>query len=259
MVNIAVRWVTDLVTRKPGLIAVVGDSHSLFCFCEIDEARIYWRGPVLMHRVGRDGVASILPRRFPLRRFDGIVFVFGEIDCRVHVARVAARLAISTDAVVDDLVPRYIASIREFRAGYSGRIAISCVIPPAAATLPIAAVMTAAEACLQQVQIRRYMNTLLRRAAAEHGLDFVDFYDAFAVDAGEIDPARSDQGVHIDPRQTGPVLAATAAALALPLTPQPLDRDIFLWPVGNYWRRRRQLLDQWFKDRTARILRRPPA
>jgi hypothetical protein len=36
-----------------------------------------------------------------------------------------------------------------------------------------------------------------------------------------------------------------------------LDRDIFLWPVGNYWRRRRQLLDQWFKARTARILRRP--
>jgi hypothetical protein len=249
MTRMVKRWISDVVLRAPNLIAVVGDSHSLFCFSEIDEARVFWRGPVLMHRVGRDGVTSILPPRFPTRRFKGIIFMFGEIDCRIHVQVIAARQSAPVEAVIDDLVTRYIAAIVKFREIFSGQVAVSCVIPPAALTLPVGLDETVAEASQQQVRIRRRLNRRLSDLATENGIAFIDFYDEFATATGDLDVTLSDGGVHLDPKRSQPILNATAASLGRALTHRPLDRDIFLLAAGNYWRRQRQLLDRRLKGR----------
>ena len=116
-----------LASRKR--IGVIGDSHSLFCFCEVAEASIFWRGPISMHRVGRDGLLSVLPPKCRLSDYDALVIVFGEIDCRAHVPNIATRKGLSLDAVIEDLAVRYVAAIAAVRGGFSGPIggASDCV------------------------------------------------------------------------------------------------------------------------------------
>ena len=95
------------------------------------------------------------------------------------------------------------------------------------------------------------LNHKLRALCAANGISFVDFYDAYATNAGELEASLSDGGLHIDPKQTKPIVQLTAACLGIPLTHRPLDRDLFLIPVGNYVRRRRQLIDLWFKSKIS--------
>lgn len=73
------------------------------------------------------------------------------------------------------------------------------------------------------------------------------YCEVAAAETGELKPGMSDGVVHIGRGQTRAIVEATVASLEMPLTYRPLDRDIFLIPVGYYWRRRRQLLDVWFK------------
>ena len=227
-------------------LCVIGDSHSLFCYCEVAEASIFWLGPVLMHRIARDGLQSVLPRRCKLARFDALVLVFGEIDCRVHVTGIAKRDGKPVAAVVEDLVARFVAVIGDVQREFAKPIAICCVIPPMP-PLALEPGETQDGACRVQVDIRRLMNDRLRVLAAGRGIRFIDFYDAYAAETGELKPGMSDGVVHIGRGQTRAIVEATVASLEMPLTYRPLDRDIFLIPVGYYWRRRRQLLDVWFK------------
>ena len=240
-----------LASRKR--IGVIGDSHSLFCFCEVAEASIFWRGPISMHRVGRDGLLSVLPPKCRLSDYDALVIVFGEIDCRAHVPSIATRKGLSLDAVIEDLAVRYVAAIAAVRGGFSGPIAICCVIPPAGATLPLEPGEDMAVAVRGQVYIRRLLNARLRALGGAAGLLFVDFYDAYATATGELQPSLSDGALLVSPKQTQAIVTATAATLGLALTHKPIDRDVFLIPVGNYWRRRRQLVDVWFKAQLKRM------
>jgi hypothetical protein len=227
-------------------LCVIGDSHSLFCFCETAEASIFWLGPVLMHRIARDGLRSVLPRRCKLARFDALVLVFGEIDCRVHVTSIAKRDGKPVAAVVEDLAARFVSAIADIQREFAKPIAICCVIPPMS-TLALEPGETQEEARRSQVGIRRLMNDRLRTFAAGRDIRFIDFYDDYAAETGELLPGMSDGVVHIGRGKTKPIVDATAATLGVPLTYRPIDRDIFLIPVGYYWRRRRQLLDVWFK------------
>lgn len=237
-------------------LCVAGDSHSLFCFCEVAEASIFWLGPVLMHRVARDGLRSVLPRSCRLGDYDALFLVFGEIDCRVHVANIAARDGLPVAAVVEDLAARFVVAIGDVQRDCAKPIAICCVIPPMA-TLALQPGETQDEARRSQIGVRRLMNERLRALAAERGIRFIDFYDAYAAKTGELEPSLSDGVVHIGRGQTKAIVDATAACLGVPLTYRPIDRDIFLIPVGYYWRRRRQLLDVWFKRQLKFLTGRP--
>lgn len=234
-------------------ICIIGDSHSLFCFCEVAEASIFWLGPISMHRIGRDGLESVLPRNCRLNDFNAVILAFGEIDCRAHVPKIAERKSTSVDVVVDDLADRYIAAVVQAHKSFQGLAAICCVIPPAAHTLPLEPGETLDEVRERQLYIRRRLNLRLGILAKQYSLRFIDFYDAYANGQGELEPALSDGGLHIDPKQTKPIVAITANCLEIPLTHRPLDRDVFLIPVGNYWRRKRQLVDIWFKSRLKRM------
>lgn len=237
-------------------LCVIGDSHSLFCYCEVAEASIFWLGPDLMHRIARDGLQSVLPRRCKLARFDALVLVFGEIDCRIHVRNIAKRDGKPVADVVEELVARFVTAIGDVQREFAKPIAICCVIPPMS-ILALEPGETQEGARRNQVGIRCLMNDRLRTLAAGRGIRFIDFYDAYAAKTGELKPSLSDGVVHIGRGQTKAIVDATAACLGVPLTYRPIDRDIFLIPVGYYWRRRRQLLDVWFKRQLKFLTGRP--
>jgi hypothetical protein len=235
-------------------VGVVGDSHSVFCFAEMVEARIYWRGPTLMHRVARDGIDAILPRRFKASSFDALIFVFGEIDCRMHVTPVALKSGRSIEHVVDDLAARYIARVTHFRRTFCGAVSIMGVIPSAASMIPVARDETSAVARQRQVNIRRRLNARLKSLADANAIGFIDVHDAYADADGELQAQYWDGNVHIAPNQTRTIVDAAAASLNLPLTYRRLNQDVFLIPVGNYWKRRRELVNAWAKKRWRAVI-----
>jgi hypothetical protein len=88
-------------------VRVVGDSHSVNSFCNINEEKGDWKFyddgrfftvpfsiynmyGVTMHRIGRDGLSLLEKwRRDIIGALEGdvLVFVFGEIDVRCHILK----------------------------------------------------------------------------------------------------------------------------------------------------------------------------
>src|SRR5690242_3783812 len=91
------------------MIRVFGDSHAKYLFDNIRGIEVNWLGPVTMHRVGRDGLWFL--REKHLAPDDWLLTVFGEIDARCHVGRIADERNTSYEEVAFDLVARYIRSI----------------------------------------------------------------------------------------------------------------------------------------------------
>ena len=211
------------MNRRPKQrLFVVGDSHALYCYAGIQGAKIYWLGPITMHRVGRDGIDSVLPHRLvkKLRSGDYVIFSFGEIDCRNHVERVAETENTNWQAVTDRLVARFLRTIAAFSAERGVIAGIGCVVPPSGA-----AALTSLSA---QSRIRKYLNSKLASAAYEGDLRFIDFYDEYSDHGGSLKYPDSHL-VHIDPQRTDRVAAAVNRTLGTEFGYMPIERDIFLY------------------------------
>lgn len=61
-----------------------------------------WVGPRLMHSIARDGVSSPITHFTRMDRRGRLVAVFGEIDCRIHLARHPERTTKQSLAWVSD-------------------------------------------------------------------------------------------------------------------------------------------------------------
>lgn len=185
-------------------LMTLGDSHSLYSFAGVAEAKIYWRGPVTMHRAARDGISSLVPKNCRPINSDVLVLSFGEIDSRTHVARVARQNGRSSMDEADALCDRFQLALDRFKAKCPARLALACIGPFNPAYLEYEGYETE-DACRADVKaIRNRMN--VRMAAM--GVAFVDFRAGYSNPDGSIIPAFSDDNVHIDPRHSEPVLAA---------------------------------------------------
>jgi hypothetical protein len=220
-------------------LITLGDSHSLYSFAGIREARIYWRGPVTMHRAARDGIASLIPKN--CRPIDGdvVVLSFGEIDSRVHVARIGRENGRTSIEEADALCDRFQMALDRFKATCPARVAIACIGPFNPAYLEYNGYENEA-ACRADVKvIRDRMNDRM----AKMGVAFVDFRDGYSNPDGSIIPSLSDNNVHIDPRNSEPVLAALKQAVggqfSLRQPPWPPD-SLAEKPYQSPWKRFRR-------------------
>tara|TARA_R110000850_G_scaffold41950_8_gene108082 strand:- start:258 stop:944 length:687 start_codon:yes stop_codon:yes gene_type:complete len=180
-------------------VAVFGDSHAEALFAAFPSVHIYWIGPVTMHRIGRDGIASMLTprwgfsrfRRHILRRYDHVLLSFGEIDSREHIERIARKKAIDIEVVVDDLTERYLDAVEDY-FGVSKVPVILCVPP-----------VTPYANTTEQKDLRDRVNALLAMKCESRGISFLDYYKAAPLDDRRIADGHHDGNVHFDPAATG--------------------------------------------------------
>ncbi|CAN7625275.1 SGNH/GDSL hydrolase family protein [Aminobacter sp. LjRoot7] len=217
----------------------LGDSHSLYSFAGVAEAKIYWRGPVTMHRAARDGIASLLPKNCRPKAGDVLILSLGEIDSRVHVPRIARLNARSSLEEAEALLGRFEVALKHFRAKCPATVALASLVPFNPAYLEYDGYENA-EACRADTKaVRDRMNARM----ASMGVPFVDFHDGYANADGSIQPRFSDNNVHIDPRHSEPVLAALRETFGREFTsrqpPWPPD-SLAEKPYQSPWKRFRR-------------------
>ncbi len=188
------------------VLRVLGDSHSLWSYAGIEEARIYWRGPRTMHRAARDGIESLVPWWLRFKADDYLILSFGDIDARVHIPRLAKLNGRTELQEVELLCDRFQTALDEFRSRCPATIAVSCLIPfPPDYDGDHG----------KQREIRNRMNERL----SSLGVPFIDYRAAFDAGDGTIRKDLWDQTVHILPSAARPVAIAVEHALGIKTTP----------------------------------------
>ncbi|MDH4985233.1 SGNH/GDSL hydrolase family protein [Aminobacter anthyllidis] len=227
-------------------LMTLGDSHSLFSFAGVSNARIFWRGPVTMHRAARDGIASLVPKNCRPEVGDVLILSFGEIDSRTHIPRLARANGRPTSEEADLLLDRFEQALLHFRASCPAIVALSCIVPFNPAFLEPQWYGSDEECRVNVKDIRDRMNARM----AAMGVPFIDFRAGYSLPDGSIAPAFSDDNVHIDARHSEPVLAALHAALPgdfsfrePPWPPHPLAEG----PYQSPWKRFRRAVRARFK------------
>jgi len=195
------------------MITTFGDSHSWFLFGDVPAIDANHIGPVTMHRVGRDDAWFIRDHDIPAGHL--VLCVFGEIDVRCHVGKIADREGVSRLAVVEDLVRRY---LRAIRGRWPGRLAVMGVLPPASNETIMNQDYPWYGSWSDRIVIRRAVNAELLRQCAPLGIAYLDVPQIYAGPEGGLDHRFSDGHVHIDRRFRWPMLKNLEALSGIPLS-----------------------------------------
>lgn len=215
----ALEYMRNIFSGQPKLLPVrlhvFGDSHASACFDRFTDANIYWLGPLTMHRVGRDGADFVL-KYVPISEPDDLfVFVFGEIDVRCHIIRIAEKKGRTPEMVVNDLVDRFINSIEEVMKGRSGRVVICSVVPPSTFSgdpnYPTCGTLR------DRVAIQTMLNEKLRSSAGKSKFLYLDFARFYVDRKGGLCIGRSDGAVHIGLDHTKPIRDELARLIGEPI------------------------------------------
>jgi hypothetical protein len=215
-------------------IAVFGDSHSVFNFAAYREVEIYWLGPVTMHRVGRDGLRSLLTyrggflpwNRNKLQNYDLVFASFGEIDCRAHIDVIAAKTGQSLENITADLARRYVDALCIY---FADNIKNLCVM----GVPPVASLATYTGQVAAQVALRRALNVELKRVCKGAGIAFIDYWQDAPQTNGIINDGWHDGNQHFDPSKTQFLGKALADITGHPLTFSLLTTNHFSRTKGE--------------------------
>jgi hypothetical protein len=174
---------------------VVGDSH-VFTFLEAGHVLPVWLGAVTMHRVGRDGPAFLTLSELQVQRGLDVVFCFGEIDVRAHVARQAETRSIPVEAVVTELVDRYLDALDRICDRPGARVFVATPVPPRspAAGSPHAA--PDLSPLTGRIAVARILAETLANGVLGRGLGLIDLHAALRDPDGLMRAACGSDGVH---------------------------------------------------------------
>ncbi len=178
-------------------ILVFGDSHSEYCFSGIARCAPHLVGFHTMHRIGRDGLGILDIRAQGARAGDTAVFIFGEIDVRLHIGRQKDERGRDPDAVIDDLAARYFHTLAINAARNPDvRMIVSSVVPPSERTPQ--EVQPKHGTLSDRVLYARHLNDRLRRLCREHGYGYLDLHSPFALEDGSMNTAFCRDTVHVN-------------------------------------------------------------
>ena len=90
---------------------VFGDSHSVACFGRISEIDMHWVRTVTNHPVLVGDGADFRSQGITIRPGDILIFVFGEIDVRAHIGRIADATGLPRRELLEELVDAFLTSI----------------------------------------------------------------------------------------------------------------------------------------------------
>lgn len=212
---------------------VFGDSHSAFCFDRVPEAQIHWLGARTMHRFSSEA-SSVLQRCVGAATpGDVFVFVFGEIDVRCHLLKVATRTGAPLSAVIEDLAERYALSIACAMTAFEGCHAV--LLQPPFPTdrrpnpdLPFVGTLD------QRIEAHRMLSVQLNIEAHKHGIKYLGFPKKYSAQRGDLCRKYSDDGVHIMPVEAGKLVSSLSSLLGKRLSFERAWGDIFARRINYY-------------------------
>lgn len=186
-------------------LLVFGDSHALYCFDRIHEAEVFWLGPVTLHRAARDQLWFL--DGADLSKYI-VILIFGEIDVRCHLARIADQQSRPVSAIISELLDRYFREVSRCATDLKAADVIVCSVPPPAdgeglqnADFPVYG------SWLERAKITIFLNQELSRRAAANNVKFLDFHDCYSLPDGRFDPSKSDGSVHVARDQTDALIS----------------------------------------------------
>lgn len=217
------------------IIHCVGDSHANF-FSGFDEMQPEWPaqnvknrlsflrsyriGPVLAYKLCEYGTTSMGREKLELllntlQPGSHLLFCFGEIDCRAHVLLQSKKQDRSPEAVVDDVVARYLSVIKEV-AG-SGFLPLIWNVIPSAPTgindrITVPPQYLFHGSCEERNEITRVFNQRLKKGALENNIPFLDIFDQLLSADGTVDRSYYSDEIHLSQKAMPMALKALAQA-----------------------------------------------
>jgi hypothetical protein len=201
---------------------VFGDSHGNYLFARTESTGLYCIPGRTMHRIGRDGASDML-RQIQPEPDDVIIFVFGEIDVRCHMLRIAASKGLSVEAEADDLATRYVAALTEAIKSlpHQPKICVMGIVPPIDPLVPnpiLPNVGTLAERLVAWF----LLDKALAARAHQAGYTFVAIPRSYHSRDGSLKRRYSDGHAHIAKDCTEAAVRAVEKSLGISLGFRPL-------------------------------------
>ncbi|MEL6062275.1 MULTISPECIES: hypothetical protein [unclassified Methylobacterium] len=205
-------------------VYVFGDSHGQYLFARAGAATAYCLPGHTMHRAGRDGVQQLLASIKPAPG-DDYIFVFGEIDVRRHLIRVAGEKGWTYQEAVTDLADRYFAALHAALDALEPRPRVSLlgVVPPF--NPPRGAHAQQPHGPLRDRLVVWYLlNEALKLRAGEAGFHFIPIPKIYYARDASLKLRYSDGFAHIAKDCTKPFVRAVEKELGVDLSFRPLPR-----------------------------------
>ncbi|NTE86912.1 hypothetical protein [Agrobacterium rubi] len=179
-------------------IYVFGDSHSAYCFECLVDSKIYWLGPVTMHRIARDGtafVSQLVPR---FEDGDVALFMVGEIDIRCHLIPISEARQKPIDDVAKELATGFISRLALLQKSQQHiKVVVTQPLFPTDrrpnSDLPFRGDVTT------RVHAHRLLSGHLDRLCHDAGLHFLLMPSKYKDKDGVLLRKYSDDGVHMMP------------------------------------------------------------
>jgi len=201
------------------MLHIYGDSHADFSFRDLNMAhqnhRLY---SITMHRIGRD---RIIPNFDPRRHTpnDILCFVYGEIDCRCHIQRQidAGR---DEDQIIQELVTKYVATVRNVLSITGARAILLGVIPPTEQAEyerlngPITHEFPFVGTDADRVRYTRKVNALLSQLSSSNEYTYLYPYGKYERENGTLKYEYSDNLVHLGKGHNGAFLDEFYASIS---------------------------------------------
>lgn len=177
------------------MLHVFGDSHSKI-FEHYEHTRVHWLGPITMHRISRDGINFLDIKKYNVEDYDTVMYVFGEIDVRVHIGKQRDTQNVDLDIIINTLVRNYITTILVNAQNFKSLSSIiMCPVPPTNASFDEGYPYYGSVE--DRISITKRLNQLLKEQAALYQIKVLDVYSQFANETGILEPSLSDGFVHI--------------------------------------------------------------
>ncbi len=158
---------------------------------------IHWLGPTTMHRVGRDGFNALNLRDLGIQDGDTVIFVFGEIDVRCHIGKQRDLQKVPLASILQPLADNYLKTVLNNKQNYNYiTCVIANVVPPMNGDF--SKEYPSYGSISDRILITQQLNSLLKTNCSQHGIKFLDFYQFYATQAGDLDKTLSDGNVHIN-------------------------------------------------------------
>jgi hypothetical protein len=203
---------SDLRAGEPGVVHVFGDSQSTV-YAQVPRAVVHPLPGTTMYRVAEARAWFLRRLRKRMGPLSTLVFVFGGVDARRHIGRVAEESGRPIQEVVDRLVDGYLDSL----AGECGgrRVIVVGVLPPAPEE-SIDAGFGYWGTQAQRACVARILNLALADGCSARGFGFVDQSSDYADERGHLPPGLSYDGVHLKEEARQTAVENVRAAVAAP-------------------------------------------
>jgi peptidylprolyl isomerase len=174
------------------MMHIIGDSHSLV-FQNIENCIVHHVGPVTMNRIGREGINIT---NYGIKNNDFVVFVFGEIDVRCHIGLQRDKYNRDDEEIIDTLAEFFLLAILGNNQRLMNNHFVICsVVPPTNAfynpEFPFYGTLE------DRIDLTKQLNSTLKSKCELNNIGFLDIYDYYSLENGELNPAISDGIVHI--------------------------------------------------------------